>query len=196
MNDSRMSAILSEIERELGIAIPTSPTPSSSDVPSSLKPLYEFSDGLSLPFANIYPSANFDSESFPGWVCFGFDNYFSYFLCHPSSHPSLTSWDHETGHEIKAVFTTAADWLENEYAQFISTDTPANTIHVSEISDSVSRAKVISEIKQVANKSSADLLLLVQTCNFRIANIVRSQAFSIVRNLHRLGVSCHVECDT
>lgn len=196
MADSQIAALIARIEREFGVPIPASPASDVSGVPKPLQPLYSYSDGLTLPFANIYRIGDCDHTTFANWVCFGSDNYFSYFLCHESSTPSLTTWDHEAGHEIEAVFDTAADWLADELDSFIDADTEGNTVYVTSIPDGAPSTAVIAELKKISDKSSSDLLGLIRSGRFGVSSVVRSQAFAVVRNLHGLGISCHVECDT
>ena len=161
MPDSPIAALLAQIEREFGVSIPVSPASDVSAVPTPLQPLYSHSDGLTLPFANIHKIADCDLTTFPNWFCFGSDNYFSYFLCHQTNTPSLTTWDHEAGHDIEAVFDTIVDWLKNEYESFIDADTDDNTVHVTSCPDGASRTAAIAELKKISDKSSSELLGLL-----------------------------------
>ncbi len=119
MADSPIATLVAQIEREFGVSIPIAPSTDVTSVPDPLRPLYSFSDGLTLPFANIYKMVDCDRTTYPDWICFGSDNYFSYFLCHVTRSPALTTWDHETHAEIEGVFGTAIDWLTGEYESFI-----------------------------------------------------------------------------
>ncbi|QDT98039.1 hypothetical protein [Gimesia aquarii] len=196
MVDSPFAMLVAQIEREFGVSIPISPSTDVAIVPDTLRPLYSFSDGLTLPFANIHKMADCNRTTYPDWICFGSDNYFSYFLCHVSQAPALTTWDHEVHTEIEGVFDTAIDWLTDEYESFIDTDTDDNAVRVTEIPDGVSKTAAITEIKPICDKSSSDLLGLFRSGAFVIPNVVRSDAFNVVRALHDLGISCHVECNT
>ena len=190
------SMLVRQVERDFGVSIPVSPSTDLAAVPHPLRPLYEFSDGLTLPFATIHKIADWDRTTFPGWIYFGSDHYFSWFLCHESESPALTSWDHEVGHEIEAEFDTAIEWLTEEYETFIEADTGENVVHITAIPESVSKTEAIAEIKRISNKSTSQLLADLRTGDFAVSNVIRSRAFSTVRNLAALGVACHLECDT
>ncbi len=162
MPDSSIATLVAQIEREFGISIPISPAPDVSAVPTPLQPLYSYSDGLTLPFANIHQIADFDRTTFPNWICFGSDNYFSYFLCHHSNTPSLTTWDHEAGQDIEGLFDTVFDWLTDEYESFVDTDTDDNTVHVMSVPDGASKTATIAELKRISDRSSSELLGLLR----------------------------------
>lgn len=195
MPDSSIVTLVEQIEREFGVSIPISPAHDVSTVPTPLQPLYTYSDGLTLPFANIHKIADFDRATFPNWICFGSDSYFSHFLCHHSNTPSLTTWDHEAGHDIEGVFDTVFEWLTDEYESFVDAATDDNTVHVTSVPDGASRTAAIAELKKISGKSSSELLDLLRPGKFEVVNVVRSQAFATVRDLHRLGISCYVECE-
>ena len=195
MVDSRYATFIAQVEREFGISIPVSPSTDVGGIPDPLRPLYSFSDGLTLPFADIHKMTDLDRTTYPDWICFGSDNYFSYFLCHVSDSPALTSWDHEAHSKIEGVFDTAIEWLSGEYESFIDADTDANIVHITEIPNGISKTAIIGEIKRISDKSSAELLSLLRSGPFAIPDVVRTDAFNVVRALHDLGISCHIECD-
>ena len=84
--------------------------------------------------------------------------------------------------------------VESERVDFHVTN--KNIVHVTEVPVGVSKTAAIAEIKRISDKSSSDLLGLFCAGEFAIPDVVRSDAFNVVRALHDLGVSCHVECDT
>jgi hypothetical protein len=195
MTDSPFATLIAQIEREFGVSIHLSPRTDVASVPEPLRPLYQFSDGLILPFASIHKINDCDRATVPDWTLFGSDNYFSYFLCHASESPALTTWDHEAGHEPAGVFETAIDWLIDEYESYVDADTNENTVHVTDVPDGVSRTAAIAKVKRISDQSSSDLLARLRSGSFVVSNVVRSHAFAVVRELHDLGIACHVECD-
>lgn len=93
-----------------------------SQVPEALREFYsEFAD-LETPFGYIKTIENArkhsDREPFKkeGWFSFGFDGYFSFWLClcrPDEENLSLTSWDHGGSHEIgEAVYEDLIEFLE------------------------------------------------------------------------------------
>lgn len=101
-----------------------------SRVPQPLKEVYALYDGIEFPFGYIDPlkaaiehsdtAEPFKSE---GWFCFGFDGYFSYWLCKYDSDEKglwITPWDHEMDGEIEGVYESIVEFLtdmEEEYAE-------------------------------------------------------------------------------
>lgn len=99
-------------------------------IPTPLKELYASYESLEFPFGRIDSATialehsnhaePFQSE---GWFCFGFDGYFSFWLC--SFHPDheglwITPWDHEVDSEIECVYTSLVEFLRDmaeEYEQ-------------------------------------------------------------------------------
>ncbi len=187
--------IIEQVERDFGVSIDLSPPVDTSGLPAPLRPLYEYSNGLELPFAFINKATDCTRDTDPGWVNFGFDYYFSYFLCHESNRPAFTTWDHEMDARIEGAWDTALEWLVAEYEEFIALDTNENSLNVTACPATVSKTDVIAELKHVSDKSTPELLGLIRSGRFVIENIVRSDAFRVTRALQDLGVSCHVECD-
>lgn len=101
-----------------------------SRVPQPLKEVYSLYDGIEFPFGYIDPLKSaiehsdtaepFKSE---GWFCFGFDGYFSYWLCKYDPDEEglwITPWDHEMDTEIECVYESIVEFLtdmEEEYAE-------------------------------------------------------------------------------
>lgn len=90
--------------------------------PKALREFYNGYSKVDLPFGYIYPIEDSlkDSKAEPfkseGWFSFGFDGYFSYWLClfTPNDEGvSFTSWDHESGVDIDgAVYKDIIEFLE------------------------------------------------------------------------------------
>ncbi len=78
-------------------------------IPEAVKPIYLFADGIDLPFGRIFPMCEAIEKSGrdpfnPGWFVFGFDNYFTFWLCKKNGSDSdlvFTYWDHESGNSIE-----------------------------------------------------------------------------------------------
>lgn len=99
-------------------------------IPAPLKELYSSYERLEFPFgiidsATIALENSRRTEPFKSgsWFCFGFDGYFSFWLC--SFKPDneglwITPWDHEADCEIECVYTSLVEFLrdmEEEYEE-------------------------------------------------------------------------------
>lgn len=92
-------------------------------VPKALREFYVEYSKVDLPFGYIYSIENSlkDSKAEPfkseGFFSFGFDGYFSYWLClftPDDDGLSFTSWDHESGADIDgAVYNDIIEFLED-----------------------------------------------------------------------------------
>ena len=93
-------------------------------IPLVLREFYREYESIQLPFGEIdsidiairhsNTAEPFKSE---GWFCFGFDGYFSFWLCKyvpDKENLSFTSWDHDSGDDIgEAVYESLIDFLED-----------------------------------------------------------------------------------
>lgn len=112
------------------IVKPASDKINLAQIPAPLQEFYTYYDFLELPFGQIdsvekaIQNSNtaepFKSEK---WFCFGFDGYFSYWLCSYEADSDglwITSWDHEMDDEMEGVYTTLLEFLqdlEEEYEE-------------------------------------------------------------------------------
>lgn len=97
-------------------------------VPEALRDFYKEYAELQLPFGCVDPievgMANSEAEPFKseGWFCFGFDGYFSFWLCRTvpdEENLSLTTWDHDSGCEIDgATEKDIVAFLKNAQSQY------------------------------------------------------------------------------
>lgn len=101
-----------------------------TQVPPPLKEFYFCYDSIEFPFGSIdslktavrhsNTAEPFKSE---GWFCFGFDGYFSFWLCRYSPDSEglwITSWDHDADDEIEGVYSNLVEFLrdmEEEYEE-------------------------------------------------------------------------------
>lgn len=108
-------------------------TPSGHDeqalavLPEALRELYREYDRIDLPFGYTYSlktaleqstAEPFQSE---GWFCFGFDRYFSFWLCKlapDAKNLSFTTWDHDVEEIGGAIYQTVVELLENEQEEY------------------------------------------------------------------------------
>lgn len=100
-----------------------------SQIPKPLQEFYAVYESLETPFGSVYSlEVNFrDSENKPfreqGWFSFGFDGYFSFWLCSYQADQDgnyFASWDHEIDDEIEAIeadFTAFLEYMREEYEE-------------------------------------------------------------------------------
>ncbi len=96
-------------------------------MPHPLRELYDFCDGASLPFGDIYPHSAAVAQSKrvpfrPDWFVFGRDRYFNFWLCAFAEDDALwiTAWDHEAGVEIDgAVWATPEEFLIETLEEYL-----------------------------------------------------------------------------
>ena len=196
MPDSSIAGLVARIEQAFGIDVERFAPPGDLDaVPEPLQPLYAFSNGLTLPFANIREAGALVHDIDPEWVTFGEDNYFSFFLCRTSGELALTSWDHESQTPIEGAYGSAAEWLAAEFESFVDADADDNTVHIIAVPDGVSRTAIVAELKTISTRPSSEWLSLLNAPPFRVPGVGRRSAFEAVRALQVLGVECYVRCD-
>jgi hypothetical protein len=124
-----LSEFLEEMKAKYGDSIVVKLNDGENAIPASLpKPLqklYKIYNSIELPFGEIYPLQVTLKEDEPfkseGWLCFGFDGYFTYWLCKKElddTGEAFTAWDHETDDEIEATHSDLVEFLtdiETEY---------------------------------------------------------------------------------
>lgn len=88
------------------------------NLPQPLKDFYQRYDSVEFPFGEIYPLHVALNEDEPfkseGWLCFGFNGYFSYWLCKKETDEVgdiFSLWDHEVDGEIEATHDDLVGFL-------------------------------------------------------------------------------------
>lgn len=97
-------------------------------VPDAIKEFYRTYESIEVPFGEIdrIEVAVKHSEAEPfkseGWFCFGFDGYFSFWLCklEPDKEKlSFTYWDHESGCEIdEPIYENLTEFLKEMQEEY------------------------------------------------------------------------------
>ena len=97
-------------------------------VPDAIKEFYRTYESIELQFGEIdrIEVAVKHSEAEPfkseGWFCFGFDGYFSFWLCklEPDKEKlSFTYWDHESGCEIdEPIYENLTEFLKEMQEEY------------------------------------------------------------------------------
>ena len=117
---SELKSYIEELREKYGDKVNASelkPGASVPDVPEPLRELYSLYESVSLPFGEIYRADDREAQQYfgeKGWFCFGFDGYFSYWLCSFAPDADglwLTYWDHDSDTDIEAVWADVTDFL-------------------------------------------------------------------------------------
>lgn len=97
-------------------------------VPDAMKEFYRLYGSMDLPFGEIdsIEVAVKHSEAEPfkseGWFCFGFDGYFSFWLCKlepDEENLSFTYWDHDSGCDIdEPIYENITDFLKDMQEEY------------------------------------------------------------------------------
>ena len=117
---SELKTYIEQLKEKYGDSAVTaerSPGADAPDVPEPLREFYTLYESMALPFGEIYRADDREAQQYfreNGWFCFGFDGYFSYWLC--SFEPDadglwLTSWDHDSDTDIEAVWDDLTSFL-------------------------------------------------------------------------------------
>ena len=133
-------------------------------LPQPLKEFYQIYDYVEFPFGGIYPLHVTLKEDEPfkseGWLCFGFDGYFSYWLCKKdfdAAGENFTSWDHEMDDKIEAMQGNFVEFLmdmENEY------EAECEVVIIKKVQDKKLAAKIKKDFS-----SSLSISEFVKSCD-------------------------------
>lgn len=125
----RLTEFLEKMKAKYGDGVRVKRNDDAKAVPESwpqpLREFYQSYDFAEFPFGAIYPlhAALKEDEPFKsaGWLCFGFDGYFSFWLCKKEMGEAgdiFASWDHEVDDEMEATHDDLVAFLadvEMEY---------------------------------------------------------------------------------
>jgi hypothetical protein len=183
--------LAAQMEREIGHSVTLrAPAVDTAALPTVLVPLYQVSDGLTLPFGEVARAAEVKPAG-ADWVDFGGDAS-SRFLCRrsPEAGLSITSWDGRSTIG-EPLFATVEDWLASEYTELLEQgDTEADFV-LTDIP--VSKIAVVAELKDICPLVTRELLEALDKLPFRIPGVRTAAAIHVVRKLHAMGVACRLE---
>jgi hypothetical protein len=179
--------LAAQIEREIGQSVTLRPPAvDTAALPNVLVPLYQVSDGLTLPFGEIARAADV-KPSGDGWVDFGGDASTRY-LCRREPEGGLSITTSSVG---EPMFATVEDWLASEYTELLEQGDAEADFVISEIL--VSKIAVVAELKDICPLVTRELLEALDKLPFRIPGVPTAAAIQVVRKLHAMGVSCRLE---
>ncbi len=195
MNE-KLNKFINKVNRELGVEITLRKPATVSDIfPLELKDFYCLSDGLSLPFLEIFPANEIRKDGFQGWHAFGFDSFFSYCLYNPNSseNKKFDLWDHESGNVPEGFCSSIIEILEYKYSEIIENEYEGCELFITSIPETTKPPKLITELKKVHSGSSAELLKLIKDLPLILKCKDRKLGIEIIRFFHELEINCHIK---
>ena len=168
------------------------------ELPPVLRTFYAETDGLDLPFLELYPASEIRSSGVPGFLIFGSDRYFSFCLCStdPDCDQSFDLWDHEGEEPPKGFLPDVLSLLVFVYQEFTENESRRCDLVIQSIPPDVKLALVVKQIKTVSGDTSAELLGKLRTLPIFLSVEPIARAIGIVRELQVLGVDCHTSVGT
>ena len=194
-----LQTLIARVNREFGTQVATRPLAKDlSNCPSALKSFYAETDGLDLPFLELFSMAKFKIHGVPGWLVFGSDRYFSYCLCSTESDCELPFdlWDHEAEDPPEGSFAGVLDLLVFAYQDFTEHGLRPCALVLRAVPPDVKLAFVVKRIKAISTGTSAQLLGRLRNLPIELPVESISQGIGILRDLQNLGVDCHISVAT
>mgnify|MGYP001555808072 CR=1 FL=1 len=179
---------ISCLNSEYGLSVKVEQSNSNIPLPEALKCFYSYSNGIELPFVEIYPCENIDIESIPGWSIIGFDGYFSYviFNNNQSEYP-FDLWDHESGNPPEGAYKTLIELLQDMYKEYLNKEQQVH-LRINAISENITPTKVVLCLKGYSSLSNQELLSLVKQGSFSLELNSLSLAQEAKVKLNSLGI--------
>jgi hypothetical protein len=159
-------------------------------LPAPLREIYEMTDGLQLPFAELHTTAEIRASAAEPWLEFGYDGNVTHYLIATdgTTVPPIAAYDPETNDAPEGAYASVLELLEDEYSRYVDNDQHSGDLHVTSIPADTALPGVVQELKHVASMPSGELLKLVRTVPFIIDAVHAATAIGVVRRLHALGV--------
>lgn len=196
-----LAAFLAQVRAELGVAVALRPPVTiSQTLPAPLRAFYSITDGFDGPWIEVFSADRVRPLPgvSPGWLVFGADRYFSYCLCSTDdgTERPIDLWDHESGNQPDGAYGTVLDLLRQSYEdQFEQAGgtRPISVVVTALPEGKTVMASTVPQLKRLAStKPSAEFLAGLRALPLAIPSDNGVDAIDVVRCLHALGVSCHL----
>lgn len=179
------------ISKDFGLSTQLSPPGLISEfLPDGLADFYRYTNGIELPFVEIYPVEKIEKNIIGDWSCFGFDGYFRYCLFNDKG--DIDVWDHESGNDPCSAFDSVPEMLSTLYGDFIESNSGTAKVVISCLPETASKPKIVVGLKLVTCHTSSELIKMLDNVPASFECESRSAAIKLVRGLRSQGVACHV----
>ena len=158
-----------------------------------LNKFYSQTNGLELPFLEIFPSDKIDPETIPGWYRVGCDGYFSFVLVSKEKTDTpIDLWDHDIGEAPEGSYQTIEELIEEKYLDFLEKEKESRITIIS-IPEETKKTKVLLTVKKFTSLSNQELLSKLSTvpCNLVTASL--EESVNLKRELTEINVKSKLE---
>jgi len=185
-----LDQFLAKINSDLGTSVAKrSPCRDAERLPAGVRSFYAESNGLELPFVEIYPAEQVQKDFAGEWTCFGFDGYFSYCLCQGTA---IDLWDHESDVDPEPFCSSVLELLEALYRDEVESSRRPAQLVVSELPTGSRASDFVSDLKPVSASSSGELLEKLRALPL-VIDCTREDGLRVARSLRAKGAECHLD---
>ena len=185
----RLENLLETVRKELGAVVDLQPGVVRPDLPSPLADFYSISNGLRLPFADLFQADAVERRALPGWLVFGADPYAAMFLCRTAAPWDLDIWDHESGEPPEGGISDVVSLLAEVYEAHWESQQEGSIV-VEAIPQNHAMS-VVQDLKAVApHATSAALLAGLRSLPFAVEVSDPTAGIIAIRRLHSREVAC------
>ena len=194
---NELLTLVDTVNRELGISVTLNAPAQGAELPGALRGFYEATDGLKLPFVEIWPAAKVAKDPSHGWLQFGSDGLLSFCLCRPEARArrALDLWDHESGRAPEGAFDDMLQLLQFAYEKYVTDERVPATVHILDVPRGVQHQDVVRSLKRVSSRPTGALLQDILRLPLAFACPTAVDGIRLVRELQHYGVVCHLRLD-
>ena len=187
--NSNIKEIISKINDDLDLNIVLK-QPIESEV---LNEFYSQTNGIELPFLEIYPSDKIDQKTVPGWHRVGFDGYFSFVLVSKNQTDTpIDLWDHDVGEAPEGCYRTIEELIEEKYSDFLEKEKESRLTIIS-IPEETKKTKVLLTIKKFTNLTNQELLSMLSSTPFSVVTTSLEESVNLKKKLKEINIKSKLE---
>lgn len=187
--NSNIKNLISRINDDLDVNIVLN-EPIESEV---LNEFYSQTNGIELPFLEIYPRDKIDQQTVAGWHRVGFDGYFSFVLVSKKQTDTpIDLWDHDIGEAPEGCYQTIEELIEEKYSDFLEKEKESRITIIS-IPEETKKIKVLLTIKKFTSLSNQELLYTLSKTPFEIVTTSLQESLNLKRKLKEINVKTKLE---
>jgi hypothetical protein len=182
-----LDELIQQVNSDLGESVAKqAPCADPGELPEALRAFYSQSDGIQFPFVEIYPAQKVLPEFLPGWVCFGFDGYFSYGICRGAA---IDLWDHDAGIDPEPYCSDVVQLLVAMYRDEVECSEKHGRVVISALPQDARALDFVPALKIIDDRPSNELLAALRTLPLSI-DCRRQVGLRVVRSLQAKGAVC------